>query len=114
MGDHPLWAPDEMPEAVYDPEKVVQPFDQRWAAAVMSNGAYAVCVEETFDPQTGQALTVAMCPSREYAQYIAYFHNMLLQGTKLMPGTTIDDILKDYATSGPGPAPRPEETGGYL
>lgn len=114
MGGTPHWAPNEMPDVAYDPDSEVQPFQKRWAAARMQTGQYAVCVEETFDETTGQALTVAMCPAGEFAQYIAYFHNMLLKGTELMSGTTIEDILKDYAKHGPTGAPRPEETGGYL
>lgn len=109
------WAPDEMPEMAYDPGNETQPFRKQWAAAKTASGAYAVCVLDTFDEATGHALTVAMTPTGEFAQYIAYFHNMLLKGSEMLDGMSVEEILKDYAKSGPGALPsRPEETGGYL
>lgn len=109
--DMPNWAPNQMPELEWSGDGP-SPFDQHWAAAKMANGAFAVCLEASYDEATGQAQTIAMCPTGEFAQYIAYFHNMLLKGARLLKGTSVEDLLKGYAAM--PPPPRPEETGGYL
>lgn len=108
------FAPEEMPHM--DEVEGENPLDQRWLAALGRNGQHAVCLENSVEPN-GSALLVAVCPSRELAQYLAYMHNMLLKGNELFEASGgVDAILKAYAT-GASLARRPEQpepTGGYL
>lgn len=109
--------PESMPEAYTDES----PFTRRWRAAYTGEAGYAVVLEDSLQKTVGghtTALTVAVCPSEEIAQYLAYFHNMLLKGNELLQVST-EQLLQAYATQTHpheirDATPVREETGGYL
>lgn len=102
------------------PAEALAPFDTPWAAgqAVDSLGSAPenVVMLHTDSLKVGEAaFVIARCPTPEFAQYIAYFHNMLLQGSRMLGGD-IESILQGIANRNNSQPPEqpPVETGGYL